>query len=96
MSSIDRKQLEKVARLARLALDDDQLESQCRQFEKLLDFVAAVQQVDSSAIEPMSHPLEAVQRLREDRVTETDQAADFQSLAPDVIDGLYRVPKVIE
>jgi aspartyl-tRNA(Asn)/glutamyl-tRNA(Gln) amidotransferase subunit C len=96
MSSIDRKQLEKVARLARLAMDDEQLESQRRQFEKLIDFVAAVQQVDSSQVEPMAHPLEVVQRLREDQVTEIDQADAFQPLAPDVAAGLYRVPKVIE
>lgn len=96
MSSIDQKQLEKVAHLARLALDEEQLESQCLQFEKLLDFVAAVQQVDTSKVVPMSHPLEAVQRLRQDQVTEVDQWAAFQSIAPDVVDGLYRVPKVIE
>jgi aspartyl-tRNA(Asn)/glutamyl-tRNA(Gln) amidotransferase subunit C len=96
MTSIDQKQLEKVARLARLSLSDDQLQSQCLQFAKLLDFVAAVQRVDSGGVEPMAHPLEAVQRLREDQVTEFDQAEAFQSQAPDVADGLYRVPKVIE
>jgi aspartyl-tRNA(Asn)/glutamyl-tRNA(Gln) amidotransferase subunit C len=96
MSSIDQKQLEKVAHLARLALGEQQLETHRVQFERLLDFVAAVQGVDCGEVEPMAHPLEAVQRLREDRVTEVDQADDFQALAPDVVDGLYRVPKVIQ
>jgi len=44
----------------------------------------------------MSHPQEVTQRLREDRVTETDERELFLSLAPEVEDGLYLVPKVIE
>jgi aspartyl/glutamyl-tRNA(Asn/Gln) amidotransferase C subunit len=40
--------------------------------------------------------LEAVQRLRDDQVTEADQSGEFQTQAPDVSEGLYRVPKVIE
>ena len=44
----------------------------------------------------MSHPQEVTQRLREDVVTETDQRELFQSIAPQVEDGLYLVPKVIE
>ena len=96
MSPIDQKQLEKVARLARLALSPEQLENQAAQFERLLDFVATIQDVDLGDVEPMAHPLETGQRLREDRVTETDQSAAFQSQAPDVVEGLYRVPKVIE
>jgi aspartyl-tRNA(Asn)/glutamyl-tRNA(Gln) amidotransferase subunit C len=44
----------------------------------------------------MAHPQEMAQRLREDCVTETDQRELFQSIAPQVEDGLYLVPKVIE
>lgn len=44
----------------------------------------------------MSHPQQAMQRLREDRVTESDQRDAFQPIAPHVEDGLYLVPKVIE
>ena len=53
-------------------------------------------QVDSSGVEPLSNPLDAIQRLRDDEVTETDQREKFQRIAPDVEAGLYRVPKVIE
>jgi aspartyl-tRNA(Asn)/glutamyl-tRNA(Gln) amidotransferase subunit C len=52
--------------------------------------------VDTANVEPMSHPQEVMQRLREDRVTESDQRELFQSIAPAVEDGLYLVPKVIE
>ena len=96
MSSIDQKQLEKVARLARLTLTPEQLANQAEQFERLLDFVDTVKEADLGQTEPMAHPLDAVQRLRDDRVTEVDQSSEFQSQAPDISEGLYRVPKVIE
>ena len=44
----------------------------------------------------MAHGQDVVQRLREDRVTETDQHAIYQAIAPQVENGLYLVPKVIE
>jgi aspartyl-tRNA(Asn)/glutamyl-tRNA(Gln) amidotransferase subunit C len=53
-------------------------------------------QIDSSGVAPLSNPLDATQRLRDDEVTETDQRDKFQKIAPDVEQGLYRVPKVIE
>ena len=53
-------------------------------------------QVDSSGVVPLSNPLDATQRLRDDEVTEIDQRDKFQQIAPDVAEGFYRVPKVIE
>jgi aspartyl-tRNA(Asn)/glutamyl-tRNA(Gln) amidotransferase subunit C len=55
-----------------------------------------MQAVDTRGVEPMSHALDIVQRLREDAVTESDQHALFQSVAPQVEGDLYLVPKVIE
>jgi len=52
--------------------------------------------VDTSGIEPMAHPQEIHQRMREDAVIEEDRRALFQAIAPQVEDGLYLVPKVIE
>ena len=53
-------------------------------------------QVDTEGVQPMAHPMDARQRLRIDEVTEPNQRDKFQSIAPDVEDGLYRVPRVIE
>ena len=67
--------------------------------EQLNDILAMVDEMnaaDTAGVEPMSHPQEVTQRLREDRITEADQREIFQSLAPAVGDGLYLVPKVIE
>ena len=52
--------------------------------------------VDTAGIVPMAHPLDQVQRLRADVVTETNQREQFQAIAPQVEAGLYLVPKVIE
>ncbi len=85
-----------IAQLARLAIDDDALEQYTADLSRILDLVEQMNQVDSSDVEPLSNPLDATQRLRDDEVTETDQRDKFQRIAPDVADGLYRVPKVIE
>ncbi len=85
-----------IAQLARLAIDDDALEQYTADLSRILDLVEQMNQVDSSDVEPLSNPLDATQRLRDDEVTETDQRDKFQRVAPDVADGLYRVPKVIE
>ncbi len=67
-----------------------------QQMNDILSMVDQMAAVDTQGVEPMAHPQEVTQRLREDEVTETDQRELFQSIAPQVEDGLYLVPKVIE
>ena len=55
-----------------------------------------MQAIDTAQIEPMSHAQDVVQRLRDDQVTESNQRELYQSIAPQVEEGLYLVPKVIE
>ncbi len=85
-----------IAHLARLAIDEDSIDEYARDLSNILDLVDQMNQVDTDGVEPMAHPTDAQQRLRVDRVSETDQRERFQSIAPDVENGLYRVPKVIE
>ncbi len=85
-----------IAHLARLHIDEDVLEQYVADLSSILDLVDQMNQVDSSGIAPLSNPLDATQRLRDDNVTESDQRDKFQQIAPDVEAGLYRVPKVIE
>ena len=59
-------------------------------------FADSMAAVDTEGVEPMSHPQEAMQRLREDAVSEADRRDQFQAVAPKVEDGLYLVPRVIE
>ncbi|MGH8476248.1 MAG: Asp-tRNA(Asn)/Glu-tRNA(Gln) amidotransferase subunit GatC [Methylococcales bacterium] len=94
--SLTTEDVNKIAWLARLAIDADQAGSYARDLSGVLDFVAQMNAVDTSAVSPMAHPLEQAQRLRPDEVTETDQRSSFQNHAPLVNAGLYLVPKVIE
>ena len=86
----------RVAHLARVAIDEAEARAVLSQINDVFRLIAEMQAVDTRGVEPMSHALDVVQRLREDNVTESDQHALFQSVAPQVESGLYLVPKVIE
>lgn len=94
--TISREDIEKVAVLARIRVDDEQVSALETDLANILDLVDQLSAADTDAIEPMAHPLDAVQRLRPDQVTETDQRAAFQAIAPATENGLYLVPRVIE
>jgi len=94
--SITQAEVLKVAHLARLAIPEERLESYTHTISDILDLVAQMNAVNTENVEPLSNPLDAVQWLRDDAVTETNQRDLYQSGAPLVEDGLYLVPKVIE
>ncbi len=94
--SLTRSDVEKIAHLARLALREEDIPAYARTLTAILDMVAQMNAVDTRDVTPMAHPLEAVQRLRPDEVTEKDQRERFQAIAPQVEAGLYLVPRVIE
>ena len=85
-----------IAQLARLHIGSEEIDRYATDLSNILDLVEQMNRVDSSGVEPLSNPLDATQRLRDDEVTETDQRDKFQQIAPDVAEGFYRVPKVIE
>lgn len=85
-----------IARLARLAIGEQDIPVYVRNLSNILEFVAQLDKADTSGVVPMAHPLDMTQRLREDAVTEADQRDLFQENAPQVQAGLYLVPKVIE
>ncbi|MCP4471860.1 MAG: Asp-tRNA(Asn)/Glu-tRNA(Gln) amidotransferase subunit GatC [Gammaproteobacteria bacterium] len=85
-----------IAHLARLHIDDDSVDRYVDDLSSILTLVDQMNQIDSSGVKPLANPLDASQRLRADEVTEGDQREKFQAIAPDVADGLYRVPRVIE
>ena len=90
------EQIHRIAHLARLELAPDAAAAMQQQLNGILAMVDEMSAVDTTGVAPMSHPQEVMQRLRDDRVTESDQRELFQSIAPAVEDGLYLVPKVIE
>jgi aspartyl-tRNA(Asn)/glutamyl-tRNA(Gln) amidotransferase subunit C len=98
--SLTLDQLQRIANLARIAVGPEEVESVTERLNRVLGLIDQLQAVDTSGIEPMSHPLDAetgvVQRRRADAVTESDQREAFQRVAPAAEAGLYLVPKVIE
>ena len=100
--SLTHADVRKVARLARLAMSESEIETAHAQLNGIFKLIAEMQAVDTKGIVPMSHAQDLSQRLRVDVVTETNQRELFQSLvpqykgAPQVEAGLYLVPQVIE
>jgi aspartyl-tRNA(Asn)/glutamyl-tRNA(Gln) amidotransferase subunit C len=94
--TIEQDEIEKIAELARIRIAPDQVAQVTGRIAEILQMVAQLQAVDTSTVEPMANPLDAVQRLRADEVTECNRRDAFQAIAPAVENGLYLVPKVIE
>lgn len=82
--------------LARLKLSDEEYAESVKKLSKIVDFVDQLSSVDTTNVLPMAHPVDAAQRLRPDDVTETNDRDHYQQNAPEVVDGLYLVPKVLE
>lgn len=94
--SIQQDEIEKIAELARLRIEPDQIGPLTERIAEILRMVDQLQAVDTSNVSPMANPMDASQRLRPDVVTESNRRDEFQAIAPAVENGLYLVPKVIE
>ncbi|MEQ8482894.1 MAG: Asp-tRNA(Asn)/Glu-tRNA(Gln) amidotransferase subunit GatC [Pseudomonadales bacterium] len=88
--------LDRLCALAQLALDDAEQQAVRGDLARIIDMVDRMQQVDTTGVEPLAHPLGHGARLRPDAVTETVDRDAFQQVAPAVADGLYLVPRVVE
>jgi len=86
----------RIAQLARIEIDAAQAEEVGRKLDAIFAMINELRAVDTTGVVPMAHAQDVTLPLREDRVTEADRHALFQSVAPAVEDGLYLVPKVIE
>ena len=94
--SLDKTDVEKIAHLARLAIDEADIPDYARDLNNIFNLVEQLSDADTNDITPMAHPLDANQRLRADVVTEIDQRETFQAIAPKTEAGVYLVPQVIE
>jgi len=94
--TIERADIEKLAELARIQITEDQITATTKSLGDVLNLVDQLQAADTAGVSPMAHPLDAVQVLRADEVTELNQRDAFQAIAPATENGLYLVPKVIE
>lgn len=91
----------RIAKLAQLELSGQGAEKTLGHLNGIFALVERMRAVDTTGVEPLSHPIAAILpdmslRLREDVATEPNWREDCQKVAPAVQDGLYLVPKVIE
>ncbi|RJG03049.1 Asp-tRNA(Asn)/Glu-tRNA(Gln) amidotransferase subunit GatC [Noviherbaspirillum sedimenti] len=99
--SLEFSDVKRLAKLAQLELTDTQATATLDKLNGIFALVEQMKAVDTTGVEPLNHPIAALQqdlalRLREDVVTEPNRRDDYQQVAPATQDGLYLVPKVIE
>jgi aspartyl-tRNA(Asn)/glutamyl-tRNA(Gln) amidotransferase subunit C len=94
--SLTAEDVNKIAHLARLGINDQDKGTYAKDLSNILDLMTQMSELNTDDISPMAHPMELAQTLRLDIVTEPDNRGKFQSIAPQVEAGLYLVPKVIE
>ena len=88
--------VKRVAYLARIEVAPDEAQQVLSRLTAIFGLIEEMQAVDTAGVEPMSHAQDVMLRLRDDVVTEADQHALFQSIAPQVEADLYLVPRVLE
>ncbi len=94
--SIREDNVEKIAKLARLTLSPEELAAFTNDLNNILGLVDQMTSITTDDVSPLAHPHDALQPLRKDLVTESNERDQFQALAPQTESGLYLVPKIIE
>ncbi len=94
--SLTAEEVKKIAFLARLSIQEENIQTYADNLSGILDLVAQMDAVDTDSVEPMAHPQDVSQRLRDDVVTETNHREKYQQNSPAIEAGLFLVPKVIE
>lgn len=92
---ITRSAVEKVARLARLSLTEDEIEVATRELGDMLDHFADIDALDLAGVEPMTQPVPLVNVMRDDVPTPTLDRDEVLAAAPVAVDGQFRVPPII-
>ena len=94
--SIDIETAARVAKLARIKVEDDALPALANEFNTILGFIEQLQEVDVEGVEPMVSVTPMRLKRRQDGVTDGNQQAKILSNAPDAREGFFAVPKVVE
>lgn len=94
--SLTKDDVKKVAHLARLAIEENEIEKYTSELSTTMNLIATLENINTDGITAMAHPLDCAQRLRADDVSTLNEREKFQKLAPSVEAGLYLVPKVLD
>ena len=94
--SLNKEQVKEIAQLAKLSINDSEIEQSTIELNNILSLMVELGEIETDQVEPMAHPLEMSQRLREDVVSEADLSEEFQAIAPKTGKQHFLVPTVIE
>ncbi|QYH19857.1 Asp-tRNA(Asn)/Glu-tRNA(Gln) amidotransferase subunit GatC [Corynebacterium aquatimens] len=95
MAEISRDEVSRIARLARIALNEDELDNIAQQLDTIIDAVSKVQQVDTEGVTPMSHPHSIEAGMREDAKRDTLTQEQALDQAPAVEEDRFVVPQIL-
>jgi len=94
--SVDKDIVRRVAKLARIALEEERVEPMVEELNNILAWIEQLKEVDVEGVAPMTSVVEQRLKMREDKVTDGNIAADLMANAPQSEDGFFVVPKVME
>jgi aspartyl-tRNA(Asn)/glutamyl-tRNA(Gln) amidotransferase subunit C len=94
--SVDKSTVSRVARLARIHIDDDRLEPMAEELSAILHWIEQLKEVDTDAVEPLASVTGHALPLRDDVVTDGDKVDAILQNAPESTSGFFVVPKVVE
>lgn len=94
--ALDTDTVRRIARLARIHVDDVDLAPLADELNNILGWIEQLDEVDTDGVEPMTSVVEMVQRLRADRMNDGNLQDDVLANAPAAADGFFAVPKVVE
>lgn len=94
--SVTKKDVNYVADLARLQLNEEETESLASDMNQILDHMTTLEEVDTSDVEPLEHVIDLEYRLRDDKAKEPLSHEDALKNAPDADTDYFRVPRVID
>lgn len=93
--SVTKKDVEKIAELAKLKFTDDELENFTHQMNEILSYMDKLNELDTENVKPLSHPVEQINVFREDELRPSVSTEEALKNAPDKTDQHFKVPKVI-
>ena len=96
MSRITKKEVSKVAKLAKLKLNEEQIDNHATQIEKILDYIKQLEKIDTTNIPCTTRAIEVINNFRSDEREKYDNRDDILNLAPAREDDFFKVPKIIK
>ena len=96
MSRITKDQVSKVAKLARLKLNDEEIDNHAIQIEKILDYINQLEKIDTENVQCTTRAIEVINVFRNDEKKQFNSRDEILNLAPAREDDFYKVPKIIK